>query len=593
MTTYCLECRQEFSGYYDFLTALTSGNDETFCTAEEMNSGLSSVVRTDLILDQAELDLLYERDPLSNTRVPATGRIGEKGFLQPLEGVRFRGRTARGLPKKSFNIRFMLGQELLFGSPRLNANAMYTDPSMMREHLAFEMFKELGRPASRTRYLDLWINGVFEGLYLHVERVDEILLHDAGLNLQSTLVRDRIRDMDFVAPDGVQVRSVFGFPLSEVHEHQREDFLSRMFNSRGTPDWNNLAELILWLEDSEPGADFAAEFEKRIDLEVFIDWIAIHFLIGDIDSWADDYWLYLDNEDSDARWLVIPWDKDLSFGSHWRPDYGTANDFFYYEYPVDGGNYNFLLDTFLDTPELRDKLLARLRYLMEEVFTPDYFMQRVTAAWNIIRDSAALQPGEAGDQVPERYALHPGNHFSHEDVPELHMEVILDFIELRYAYLDRIISPVEGESYFATQELKDLKPGQVIILTDSQGWTIARLVVVDSQGGQGRISVRVVQDINQSGLDRVWILESTVPAFDALLTVYYRNEHPEYLNRKNWYTEGPYPVDRQWNLVMGQKGEKGIESLADSRVNPFSNKIEALVPIEPGSAHEFVVSFPD
>ncbi len=588
MTTYCLECRQDFTGYYDFLTALTSGNDKTVCSAESIDARQTGVVRADLFLDQADLDFLYERDPHSDSRVPATGRIGEKGFLQPLEGVRFRGRSSRGLPKKSFNIRFMLGQELLFGSPRLNANAMYTDPSMMRERLAFEMFHELGRPAPRTMYLDLWINGVFEGLYLHVERVDEVLLHNAGLNPQGTLVRDRLR---VITSD--EFFSVFGFPISEVHEQERETFLSRTFNSRGTPDWNHLAEFILWAEESEPGIDFAREFEARVDMDVFIDWMAIHFLIGDIDSWADDYWLYLDNEDSDARWLVIPWDKDLSFGSKWRPEYGTANDFFSYEQPIEPGWNNQLLKLFLKTPELYGKLFGRLQFLMNEVFTPDYFMHRIAAVWNVIRDSAPLQPNECGHLGLKRFALHPGNHFSYKDVTELHMEALLDFIELRYAYLDRVINPVEGESYFATKELKDLEPGQVIMFTDPQGWTIARLVVVDSPGGQGRISLGVVHDANQSGLDRVWMLESTAPAMEALITVYFRNEHPDYLNRKNWYTEGPYPVDRQWELVMGRKGEKGIVPFADSRVNPFSNKIEALVSIEPDYTHEFVVSFPD
>jgi len=305
---------------------------------------------------------------------------------------------------------------------------------MMRETLAWGMFADLGRPASRARYADLWLNGVYEGLYVHIERVDADLLRNAGLDASGTLVRDQFRDRRNEDPR-IEVASAFAFPLSELDPAERAQFLADGFGSRGNPNWDRLVELVLWAEGSEPGPLFEKEFRERFDPEVFIDWLAVHFLIGDIDSFADDYWLYLDDTGEEARWIVIPWDKDLSFGSHWRPGFGTANDFFAYEMPVGAGWDNPLVNLFLETPGLRGQLIDRTRELMDEVFTEAYFKERVAATWSGIRESATREPDVAA------FERHPKNHHSEQGVPELHRDTVLDFVGLRYGYLDRWINP--------------------------------------------------------------------------------------------------------------------------------------------------------
>jgi spore coat protein H len=527
-----------------------------------------------ITLDPGDLELLYTRDPMSDDRLDATLRIGDAGEPLPIE-IRFRGSSTRFLPKKSFNIRFEDGQELLFGSARLNANAMYTDPAMMREHLAWGMWAALGRPASRTRYLDLWINGVYEGLYIHIERVDEDLLRAAGLNPGGTLVRDRFRDEvgRFIEGHEITTQSAFDFPLSTIKdEATRTRLLSQAFDSRGEPRWDRLAELILWVEQSAPGDTFAAEFRRRFDAGIFVDWLAVHILIGDIDSFADDYWLYLDHDDPQARWIVIPWDKDLSFGSHWRPQGGIANDYFSYEYRVGQGWMNGLVERFLATPELRDLLAARMQELMT-VFTRERFAAEIDAAWSVIAASAQRQPG------PDAFAIHPQNHFSAQDAPDLHLEVLLDFIELRYAFLDTWPESRPGQKDMAMHDLGARWPGEVLLFTDADGWTIARLELLTAPLYGGTLEIDVRHDPAQQGIDRIWTLRGTATPFDAHLTLYYRNEHPGELSGENWYTGGSVPVGRQGELVMAQRFGVMAEPLAGSRANPYSNKVAARLTI--------------
>lgn len=318
-----------------------------------------AVATVQLQMSPEDLDTLYHREVESDDRLPGEASI-DSGPPQTLDGLRFRGNTSRHLPKKSFNVRFEDDQPLLFGSARMNANAMYTDPAMMRERLMWDMFARLDQPASRTRYIDLHLNDIYEGLYLHIERVDEGLLAHAGLNPEGTLVRDDFRDARF-RNARIDRDSAFGFALSTVPAGEREDLLAASFRSRGTPDWSRLADLILWVEQSEPGPGFEQGFRARFDVDNIIDWLAVHYLAGDFDSFGDDYWLYLDHDDADARWKVIPWDHDLSFGSHWRPGFSIANDYFAYERPVQSEWQNGLIERILATPALAEALGCRLQ----------------------------------------------------------------------------------------------------------------------------------------------------------------------------------------------------------------------------------------
>jgi spore coat protein H len=540
-----------------------------------------------LSIDPGDLELLYARSPTSDEQLNADVRIGEDGEPMPVR-IRFRGNSARFLPKKSFDIRFAEGQELLFGSSRMNANAMYTDPAMMREHLAWGMWAALARPASRTRYLDIWINGVYEGLYIHIERVDADLLRSVGLNPAGTLVRDEFRQFAGSIIEGHQVTtfSAFNFPLSNIDSAAtQEQFLSRTFDSRGSPRWDKLAELILWVEQSAPGTAFADGFRARFDEDVFLDWLAIHFMIGDIDSFADDYWLYLDHTSETAKWIVLPWDKDLSFGSHFRPGTGVANDYFAYDHPIGADWPNALVSLVLDTPDLRESLLGRMRALSTSTFTSEYFSGRIGNAWSVIGASVVRQPGS------DAFVLHPRNHHSTQGVAELHMEAIQDFVTLRWTYLGISDTPLSAQPRSAARTLDNAQPGDVYDFADVAGWTIASLRVLTSPAGPGSLEISVQPEPAQQGINQLWTLRGDVPPFFALLTLYYRNEVPDAFSGQNWYTEGGEAVGRQGDLVLAERfGLTPVPSVY-SRANPFSNKVEGLVYVDPSMAQDFVLTF--
>ncbi|MGY6630700.1 MAG: CotH kinase family protein [Wenzhouxiangella sp.] len=527
--------------------------------------------RIDLSMDPADLEELYSRPVFSDDRLPGTVTFNQDGQEQPLTGLRFRGNSSRFLPKKSFNIRFEDAQSLLFGSDRMNLNAMWTDPSMMRESISFELFHELGQPAPRTRYFDLWINGLFEGTYLHIQRIDEFFLEMNGLNPEGTLVRDGARgDAD------VEGRSFFAADLTGLDAEERLALIEETFDFRGDPDWQSLLDLVEWVQNTPPGASFASGFAERVDIDNFIDWLALHWLIGDIDSFGDDYWLYLDHPDASARWKFIPWDKDLSFGSHFRAGFSTHNDFFSYEYPLRGGWENRLIEKVLATPSLREQIDNRLLELIDEVFTPAWFDQRFGSLKEKLEDSINIQPG------PVAFNVHESNHFSVPEQFDNQIEALSHFVKLRQALIDRQVRNPGGET---DQASAVLAAGQTdrVFLADQDGAVLASIRPLSKPTNDITVSVSLEAASPSATIDRAWswIIESD-EAIPVELTLHYSNEISSSFGRGNWWVPGADPIGRQAELQILILDEEQDQLVLETTVNPISNWAQSEWLLESG-----------
>ncbi|AOY75500.1 CotH kinase family protein [Clostridium formicaceticum] len=532
-----------------------------------------------LYMEEEDVENLYERDFLSDQRIQGFAKTSPKDKDAKKVEVRFRGDSTRYLPKKSFNVRFEEEQDFLFGSNRMNLNASYTDPSLMREKISMDMFKELGLPAPRAAYFNLYINNIYEGLYLHVERIDENLLSHFDLNGKGTLVRDTFAAN--LQKEEMERASLFGYDIGSIEN--QEALLRENFSYRGDPDWQSVIDLADWVYNTPAGEDFYIGFQERFYLEDFIDWLAIHVLIGDIDSFADDYWLYLDHEDPDAKWRVIPWDKDLTFGSTYRPQVYVDNDYFAYEYHLYRHSYrdNDMIMKFFQTPQLQEKLFSRMAYLMEEVFTLEYFQNKTASLREYIQDSLQIPPSDYA------FILHGQNHHGELGRMDEHIETILDFIELRYQFIRRQMYPAGDEIHTATVDLMDARVGDVVYFTDAKGWTIGKIDIREMKK-KGKVTLVAEHEEEIKGINRIWRITPENTDILGDLTLYYRNEIFDF-GKQNWYEEED-AIGNQWDLIMGiYKNDKAVS--LPSKINPYSNKVTATVHIK--DIEELVITYPE
>src|ERR1700752_1583792 len=77
--------------------------------------------------------------------------------------------------KPSFSVKineFVPGREL-DGLKKLTLNNSSRDPTLMNEHLTYELYRRAGQPAPRTSHATLVFNGTTKGFYVVKEAVNK------------------------------------------------------------------------------------------------------------------------------------------------------------------------------------------------------------------------------------------------------------------------------------------------------------------------------------------------------------------------------------------------------------------------------------
>jgi spore coat protein H len=518
------------------------------------------------------LDLLFARHQMDDSWVPIGLRTGA-GEEVAGAGLRLAGSSSRSYAKKSLHVLlprrydFNFGGDTRRGGDHIVLNGLWTDPSAMRESLSMAMYHVIGRPAPAARNVDVYINGILEGHYLSVERVDREALRGWGLRAGAgtTLVRDETKVNRGAAM--LPQRSMFGIDIDSIRgsDAARIGLLQEIFDARGGPDeqdWEALLELVRWVRNATAGAEYVAEFERRFDRDQFLDLLALHVLSGDWDSLDIDYWLHYDTR-GDRRWRIIPWDKDLSFGKVWeRQHRGGANDLINYDWFYLNPIRNRIVELLLETPELRSALHARVDSLALHAFPLEWYHEQVAQQLPLLVGGAQRTRG------PGAYRLHSGQHHGEAGYLTHHLEALLDVTARRYRFIERTHRGGGVAEYQDRVTVNGARAGDAIWLTGSGGFSIARIVPLEPFTGAVTISAAIMDAAEGDGVQREYRIDSSRP-FPAEVTFYYRNTPDE-----SWLDGYVEQVHREWKLDAFEVGGSGMRRLR-SRVNPFADAVTA------------------
>lgn len=529
---------------------------------------------------------LYSRSVNSDDRLPAMLTTDADGAPFAVE-LRFRGNTTRKEPKKGFNIRFDDGnQDFLWGGDRINARAMWRDPSFLREYMSMWLFREYDLPAPRTFYFELFINDVFEGFYQHVERIDRRFSRARGLNRDATLVRDQFRNSNNDCGVGATLPTAFGDNnWSDLTREEALECVKAKFNDRRA-DWDEVLDFILWVDGSVPGETFARELEERVDLEAMIKFIGVHTLIGDVDAfWGSDYWWFKDHEDANGKWFFIPWDKNLTFGSHTRannPDgLGAFGQFIF---PVEdrlarGVGNNRLFSYFLQTPSLRGQLEDWLEEQIDSDIWLDRFDKELEAA--LLQTTKYGRPYGIYDQ---EFAVNIENHFDLYGEYAEHVQQVTEFRDLRRNFLRRFLAGSSGPGHVVDLTLEDVHPaGEILWLVDNYGYTLGRFIPDEDLEIGTQINLKAIAGSDNRPINRDWEISSD-RRLQGLLSVYYRNDAA----KSNWYTlDDNASIHLQPYMTLITETEGMI--LENVSVLPIINRFDARIDFNVGGSGSAVL----
>ncbi len=179
----------------------------------------------------------------------------------------------------------------LYGLKKLNLNNNYSDSTLMREYISYELMEKMGLPTPAHSYMYVTVNGEERGLYLGVEAVDETFLANNYGSNNGFLFK----------PDGT------GSDLKYISDNIADYTGIGLKTNEDNVENSKLTEM---LDAINNGGDI----EKYIDVDEMLRYFAVNTALVNLDSYQGNmkhnYYLYENN----GVFSIIPWDYNMSFG---------------------------------------------------------------------------------------------------------------------------------------------------------------------------------------------------------------------------------------------------------------------------------------
>lgn len=286
-------------------------------------------------------------EPKTNTSIEIISTNGntnssdDKLIFLGNAGIELRGSSSAWFPKQpySFEIRDIDGIELdtsLFGWPSESDYilfASYTEKSLMHNVLTMQIANQMGIYASRTRYVDLYINNEYLGVYVLMEKVKRAKGRvDIAKLVETDIAGDDLTGGYIIKLD----KTTGGANGGWYSKYPFDNFPSNPYYQFEYPKILQPVQqeyIIDYVDDFEKALksnnykDPITGYKKYIDIESFVKLLLVNEVSFNVDGYRISTFLYKDkNQKLKAG---PPWDYDLSFGN---ADYcagWTYNNFSY------------------------------------------------------------------------------------------------------------------------------------------------------------------------------------------------------------------------------------------------------------------------
>ncbi len=218
-------------------------------------------------------------------------------------------------------------------------HSCYSDKPCMRNALTYQLAREIGAPAGRwaerTRYVELYLNGMYNGLYLLVESIkrgkNRVDVPAPALDATGDLTGGYIFSFEANRDRGGPMGSWLEVdPLAKVGTQQLPAYWAyrsphrdnitgpqRMYISKA---WSDLERTIIAVPKW-------ATIKDKIDPTSFLD----HLAIEEISNSADAYrynWFWVkppDSQNGGKFFVGPPWDMDAAWGNMDKAYWGSPH----------------------------------------------------------------------------------------------------------------------------------------------------------------------------------------------------------------------------------------------------------------------------
>ena len=274
----------------------------------------------------ADMGIIYngpgERNHVTDSLNHYNGKIG----------IELRGSSSLQFPKKqyAFETRQETGENRnisLLGLPVENdwvLYAPYSDKSLIRNVLIYELSNKIGRYASRSRFCELVLNGNYQGIYVLLEKVkrDKHRIDISELD-EDDLSGDDLTGGYIIKIDKRDGEEVDGWysdylPISgsssifyQYHYPRPDEILDEQaeYIENYVKDFEDM--MYSWAYNN-----ISSGYINKIDVSSFIDFFLLNEISKNVDGYRLSTFFYKDKNSKDPFLHIGPiWDFNLAFGN--------------------------------------------------------------------------------------------------------------------------------------------------------------------------------------------------------------------------------------------------------------------------------------
>jgi hypothetical protein len=326
----------------------------------------------------------------------------------------------------------LFNSELSFhGMKKVHFNNGWSDPTLIRDVISYEIFAKMGIPSPRASIVDLYVNDHHLGVYTMAEAVDKSFIERYYTNAEGNLYKPEVASarLDWTEKNAYKPFFSFGAPPapaveeSVLEQNWGGGRLSDILNALGdedtaadyqtenktpgvalssfvmplnflagaglktntdNPDYTGLFKLLDVI-NNEPAATFPEEIEKVLDVDEALRYFAVSAGIVHLDNYigiGHNMYLYEVN----GKFSLIPWDLNMTFGTFnagVRKD-GIIN--WYIDEPTSGSMKRFpLVNRLLSYPPYLEKYHQYIQELLDGPFSLNTILPRVDQLYDLLR----------------------------------------------------------------------------------------------------------------------------------------------------------------------------------------------------------------
>ncbi|GIM89626.1 CotH kinase family protein [Paractinoplanes toevensis] len=267
------------------------------------------------------------RDYVDAAAMVLNGRLSSTPAVATRAGIHLRGQSSATFDKAPYRLELRDSTDddtdvELLGMPADSdwvLRGPFSDKSLVREALVFDLGREMGSSVPRHRFVELYLN-TDSGPVASADYQGVYMLEETIKNSKDRLDLKQLKETDTTLPK-ITGGYIFAFEWLAAEEPIIPCTGSSCFNYLEVKDPSPLnAEQKAWLtsylqqfHDMLHRPDFGANYRNWIDTRSWIDLIILNELSREMDSYLRSTYFY---KDRDGLITAGPlWDYDLTFGT--------------------------------------------------------------------------------------------------------------------------------------------------------------------------------------------------------------------------------------------------------------------------------------